>query len=256
MTLRSRVETFRGSGQWSDVGVMRSFSPGETAILICDVWDTHWCRTAAERAGALAVRIDALVKAARREGVQIVHSPSDTLDFYAGAAQRQRVADASLVDPPEPIDLPDPPLPIDDSDGGCDTGECVQHRLWTRQHPAIEIAEGDAISDDGREVYSLLHSHGIKTLLITGVHTNMCVLNRSFGIKQMTRWGVECVLVRDLTDAMYNPKRAPYVSHDEGTGLVIEHIERYWCPTITSAELIPVLTAQRGRGHSIERSAS
>ncbi|HCP99767.1 MAG TPA: hypothetical protein DIT99_03315 [Candidatus Latescibacteria bacterium] len=110
-------------------------------------------------------------------------------------------------------------------------------RAESRQHPAIEIAESDAISDDGCEVYSVLHGRGIKTLLFTGVHTNMCVLNRSFGIKQMTRWGVECVLVRDLTDTMYNPAMSPYVSHEEGTGLIIEFIEKFWCPTIDSSDL-------------------
>ncbi|MBE0697009.1 MAG: hypothetical protein IH586_08800 [Anaerolineaceae bacterium] len=41
-------------------------------------------------------------------------------------------------------------------------------------------------------------------------------------------------LVRDLTDAMYNPAQAPYVSHDEGTRLVIEYIEKFWCPTVLS----------------------
>jgi hypothetical protein len=33
---------------------------------------------------------------------------------------------------------------------------------------------------------------------------------------------------------MYNPKSAPYVSHFEGTRLIIEHIEKYVCPSITS----------------------
>jgi hypothetical protein len=33
---------------------------------------------------------------------------------------------------------------------------------------------------------------------------------------------------------MYNPKRWPYVDHHTGTRLVIEHIERYVSPTITS----------------------
>ena len=58
---------------------------------------------------------------------------------------------------------------------------------------------------------------------------------------QMTRWGVDCVLVRDLTDSMYNPMRPPYVSHDEGTRLVVEHIEKHWCPTTTSDELAALL---------------
>ena len=45
------------------------------------------------------------------------------------------------------------------------------------------------------------------------------------------------MLARDLTDAMYDPRDAPYVSHDEGTQLVIEHVERYWCPTIVGDDL-------------------
>ncbi len=55
----------------------------------------------------------------------------------------------------------------------------------------------------------------------------MCVLHRTFAIKQMVRWGVEVALIRDLTDAMYNPAMAPYVSHDEGTRLVVEFIEKF-----------------------------
>ena len=34
-----------------------------------------------------------------------------------------------------------------------------------------------------------------------GVHTNMCVLYRPFGMVNMTRHGAKCLLVRDLTDA-------------------------------------------------------
>ena len=243
LDLRTRVLPFKASDRWEEVAVQRSFAPEESAILICDVWDTHWCRTTAERAAEIAGRIDALIKVVRLAGVQVVHSPSSTMGFYEGEAQRQRMASTPRIDPPEPLDLPDPALPIDDSDGGCDTGDCTptRPRPWTRQHRTIQIAAGDVISDDGREIYSLLRDRGIETLFFTGVATNMCVLNRSFGIKQMTRWGVDCVLVRDLTDSMYNPKRAPYVSHDEGTELVVEHIERHWCPTTTSSELVALL---------------
>ena len=52
-------------------------------------------------------------------------------------------------------------------------------------------------------------------MLCLGTAENMCVLGRSFGIR--------CVLARDLTDTMYNPKMSPFVSHDEGTGLVAQH---------------------------------
>jgi len=52
------------------------------------------------------------------------------------------------------------------------------------------------------------------------------------------KWGVNCILVRDLTDAMYNPRRPPYVSHEKGTELVVEYIEKYWCPSILSDDLL------------------
>ena len=108
-------------------------------------------------------------------------------------------------------------------------------------HAAIEIAEEDVISEDGTEVYSMLRGVDVETLFFTGVRVNMCVLDRPFGIKQMTRWGVDCVLVRDLTDSIYNPRRPPYVSHDEGTRLVVEHVEKHRCPTTTSGELAALL---------------
>jgi hypothetical protein len=66
----------------------------------------------------------------------------------------------------------------------------------------------------------------------------MCVLGRPFSIRAMVGLGRNVVLMRDLTDTMYNARRRPYVSHFAGTDLVVEHIERYWCPTVTSADLL------------------
>jgi hypothetical protein len=143
--------------------------------------------------------------------------------------------------PPKEIEMASPPLPIDDSDGGCDTAGDKEHQVWTSEHPGLKIAPEDYISDNGREIYNLLRSRGVETIFYTGVHTNMCILNRTFAIKQMTKWGLRCILLRDLTDAMYNPQDAPHVSHQEGTELVIEYIERYWTPTALSGELVRAL---------------
>jgi hypothetical protein len=54
----------------------------------------------------------------------------------------------------------------------------------------------------------------------------------------MARFGKNVVLVRDLTDTMYNPRAWPYVSHFRGTELIVQHIEKYVCPTITSDQLL------------------
>ncbi|HZO89311.1 MAG TPA: hypothetical protein VFB38_13340 [Chthonomonadaceae bacterium] len=238
LNLRTRVEPFKGSGQWQEVTLRQELPPQETAILLCDVWDKHWCQSAMRRCDVLAHKIAEVVEIARDRGVQILHAPSDCMEFYREMPQRQRMEQMPRIEPPDPLEIAEPPLPVDASDGGCDDEpQCAVCYPWTRQHPAIRIAENDLISDNGREVYSLLRQRGINHLILMGVHTNMCVLGRSFSIRQMTRWGVRCLLVRDLTDAMYNPRMPPYVSHDEGTELVIQHIEKYWCPTILSADL-------------------
>lgn len=211
----------------------------ETALLICDVWDNHWCRGARERLNAMVNRMNEVVQATRENGVQIIHAPSGTMDHYCDTPSRQRILTIAPVNPPEEIEHADPPLPIDDSDQGSDTGEAAPVAAWRQQHGSIEIDHGrDVISDDGREVYSLLKKQGIDKLLIMGVHTNMCILGRSFAIKQMVRWGIHVALIRDLTDTMYNPAMPPYVEHAEGTRLVIGYIEKFWCPTIESHELL------------------
>jgi hypothetical protein len=66
----------------------------------------------------------------------------------------------------------------------------------------------------------------------------MCILDRSFAIKAMLGYGLRVLLVRDLTDAMYDPADPPYVDHDAGTALIVEYIEKFLCGTVTSDMLI------------------
>ena len=60
MNLRSRVEAFRGSGEWQEVRFEKNLPVAETAILICDMWDNHWCKGASRR-------VDGLVKTRSEE---------------------------------------------------------------------------------------------------------------------------------------------------------------------------------------------
>src|SRR5262249_31170080 len=109
---------------------------------------------------------------------------------------------------------------------------------WKSQHAGLKIHDTDAISDSGVEIWNLLEERGISNVILVGVHTNMCVLGRPFGLRQMAKNGKNVVLMRDLTDTMYNPKSWPHVTHFRGTELIIEYIEKCVCPTITSDQLI------------------
>ncbi|MFX0098879.1 MAG: isochorismatase family protein [Candidatus Hodarchaeota archaeon] len=233
----------RGYNSWHEINEVQEIAPGETALLICDVWDNHWSKSATERLNKMVPRMNEVVKAAREKGIQIIHAPSDTLDFYLDDPARTRMEEITLIQPEEVNQFKVPALPIDDSDGGSETNEDrsehVNMRVWTRQHEGIEIdQEKDVISDLGMEIYSFLKQKGIKNYIIMGVHTNMCILNRGFGIIQMLKWGFNVYLVRDLTDAIYNPEMPPYVNLEEATRMMVEYIEKFLSPSISSDDLL------------------
>ena len=228
-----------GHNYWQIETAQRTIPAANLAIIICDMWDNHWSRGAVEREAALIPHMNTVLAAARTKGATIIHAPSETMAFYADHPARQRILAFPAITPPSDREHPTPPLPVDASDQGSDTGETQTYKAWSHQHPAVVIdADRDLISDKGAEIYSYLQANAIEQVLIMGVHTNMCVLNRSFAIKQMVKWGVNIALVRDLTDTMYNPAMSPYVSHDEGTRLVVEYIEKFWCPSLLSADLL------------------
>ena len=237
---RDELARENGFAVWRTIITDTTWDPSQTALVLCDIWDSHWCRGAVERLNAMTPRMNDVVTACRDRGILIVHAPSDTLEFYRDAPARKRAESVPVAHPPPDLDLPDPPLPVDASDEGADTGETETFSAWSRQHPDIFIDQDkDLMSDNGPQIYACFRHYGIRNMLMMGVHTNMCILHRSFGIKQMVRWGVPVALVRDLTDIMYNPAMPPYVSHEEGTRLVVSFIEKHWCPTVHSSDILP-----------------
>ncbi len=245
MHARTRIETPSGSGHFQVVEKDLNWDPQTTAIVICDMWNKHWCKGATKRVAEMAPRMNEVVKAARARGVLIIHAPSDTMEYYKDTPQRKLAQAAPPVTPKVPLQNwcsletgHEPPLPIDDSDGGCDDDpQCHTYKAWSHEIDAIEIKPGDAVTDSA-EAYYLMKQRGIDHVIVMGVHLNMCVLGRPFSIRQMIHQGQEVVLMRDLTDTMYNSRRPPYVNHFAGTQLMIEHVEKYWCPSVTSASLL------------------
>ena len=251
---RSRSKDPSGSARVSERELR--WEVAQTAIIICDMWDTHTCNLSAQRVAAMALPMNRVISASRSLGVMIIHAPSDTMKYYEGTPQRLRMQRAPVASSSTPIltrcprdSAEERNFPIDDTAGGCDdpilknwTGPYP----WTREHPALDIVGFDGVSDNGQEIYNFCKQEGIANVALMGVHTNICILNRSFGIRQMTQLGFQAVLVRDLTDAMYDPRTRPFVSHSRGTELVIEHIESRWCPSIVSDDLTRVIAGTDG----------
>ncbi len=251
LTLRSRAAV-PGEPAVPAVEKKAEWNPKASAIIVCDIWDDHWCKSATGRVGELAGPLNEMLKAARKQGVFIIHAPSTCTAFYKDTPQRKRAKEAPFAKAPQPLatterwgtawNWPDAKregvLPIDDSDMGCDCKvKCEIRSSWSRQTAAIEIGDADAITDDGQETWNLLAERKIDHLILCGVHLNMCVLGRPFAIRQMVRLGKSVALIRDLTDTMYNAERTGAKTHFDGTDRVIEHVERYWCPSFVSSDI-------------------
>jgi nicotinamidase-related amidase len=252
LTFRERKPD--AAGNLAPVERTVDWNVAETAIIVCDMWNDHHCKIAAQRVGVMAPRMNGVLTAARDRGVMIIHAPSETMTVYADTHYRARMLAAPAVEPPVPIERRcdvDPakeprPLPVDRKLDCDDAVLGPVDKFHTRQHAAIDIIGFDGVSDDGREIYNFCELEGIKNIVLMGVHTNYCILARSFGVRQMVRLGRNVVLCRDLTDALYDPRQPPYVSHARGTEMVVEHIEQYWCPSITSDDLVKVVPSSDG----------
>jgi hypothetical protein len=228
-------------------GLQSDWDAAKAAVIVCDMWDAHHCVTAARRVVEMAPRVNAVVTGLREQGAFIVHAPGDCTGFYGGTPPRTRAVQAPHVQAPGPIDWSDweddelSALPTTLTAPGpcsCDSAEpCGQGGPpypWTRQTPLIDIDAEDAVSDDGQEIFNLLEHRGIGDVVVMGVHANVCVLGRPYGIRQLVYWGKRPVLCRDLTDSFHRDPRG----HFWGTQQVTAHIERRWCPTVTSDRLV------------------
>jgi len=261
LVTQRRVELKPGSGEFAAVKKPESWSAKQSAIIVCDMWDLHHCLNAVRRVEEMAPRMNDLLERARAQGVFIIHAPSSCMKPYEGHPARERAKSAPKVaNLPADIgtwckSIPAEELgryPIDQSDGGEDD-DPVEHAKWadelkakgvnprapwTRQYDVLKIRDEDAITDSGVETWNLLEQRGIKNVILVGVHVNMCVSGRPFGLRQLAKNGKNVVLMRDMTDSMYNPARWPFVDHYKGTALYIEHVEKFISPTITSDQVL------------------
>jgi nicotinamidase-related amidase/type 1 glutamine amidotransferase len=261
VTVHKRFRVAESGGHYVVREKVEVWNPDETAIIVCDMWDAHHCLNAVRRAEEMAPRMNQVLENARSRGVFIIHAPSSCMDAYKDHPGRKRLQAA-----PRAVNLPKDiaewcrqipseeqgKYPIDQSDGGEDD-DPVEHEQWHNrlagmgrnpkapwkaQLDILKIHHSDGISDSGVEIWNELEHRGIQNVILLGVHTNMCVLGRPFGLRQMAKNGKNVVLMRDMTDTMYNPERWPYVTHFVGTDLIVEHIEKFVCPTITSIDIL------------------
>ncbi|MEY4690824.1 MAG: hypothetical protein RIT19_1149, partial [Verrucomicrobiota bacterium] len=73
MTLHLRSQTAGPSGTVVAQERVEAWDPRRTAIIVCDLWDDHWCKSASARVGELVEPLNRTLDAARKQGVFVIH---------------------------------------------------------------------------------------------------------------------------------------------------------------------------------------
>jgi nicotinamidase-related amidase/type 1 glutamine amidotransferase len=225
-----------------------TIDPKRTAIVIVDMWDRHWCKTYTQRVANMVPRMNQTLSAARRLGIPIVHAPSDVVDFYATFPRRK----AMLAIPSHPmpvvqeVRLPAEPCGEDCCECGPDM-PCQSRGVWQRQHPDLQIGDGDYIADcnNARELLNFAQEKRVDTLIYMGVASNMCVIGRACGMVNMRRHGLNVLFVGDLVNAITangadpsSRQPDPNFTPAKGSALVQRYLEQHLAPSLESRQLI------------------
>ena len=98
LELRRMTPSGEGKSQWNQVTNRVTWQASATAVVICDMWDKHWCKGATARVSEMAPRMNRVIEELRRRGVLIIHCPSETMKFYEGTPGRA-LAQAAPAEP-------------------------------------------------------------------------------------------------------------------------------------------------------------
>ena len=143
VTRRSREKADDGS--WKIVYKTVEYDPAKTAVIVCDVWDDHYCKNAAKRVGEMAPKLNAVLHLARDKGALIIHAPSGTMDVYKDTPQRKRALAAPAVETKIPLQGwvhlmkdKEPPMPVETTKTSCDDPQAGAGRS-----EILQAARGD-----------------------------------------------------------------------------------------------------------------
>ena len=183
----------------------------ETALVLVDLWNVHFIESWIERAARVTVDcVVPVIDAARKVGMTIVHAPSPSVAEQYPQLQRHK--------PPQPS-TPNtwPPSEFRSRSGDYNVYRGPRSQPpgigihWDKlspqlsMSPAIEVQEDDYVIATGQQLHELLEERQILHLIYAGFATNWCVLGRDYGIRSMSRYGYNIILLRDATTGVEFP---------------------------------------------------
>ena len=219
----------------------------QTALILVDVWATHYIDSWLTRAAAITQeKIVPMIAAAREAGVLVVHAPSPFV------VERHHPESMPAVSPSveERDDWPPAAFHgIYRSGEYSSLGRQLEPRLGAahkRYETDLQIAdiaapeEGDIVIADGRQLHEELKARGILHLLYAGFATNWCVMGRDYGVVSMNSRGYNIILARDATAGV---EFHDSLQEETATQIAIREIETKYGWSTTSSQLVSAIKA-------------
>ena len=214
----------------------RRIDPATTGVMVIDSWNYHWCMTATERVGAMVPRWNRALECARKLGMTVMWAPSDVAGSYLGTTQRQRALAVAYQTAPRVRQL-DCKFTVVRPPCMCGAGfPCLWNYGFDGICPDLKIAAQDFIVCGLEEVYGICQQQGLKHIIFTGLHTNICLFGKPDALSAMYGAGMDCSVARDLNDAYSGHDADHGITPDDGTALTDDDLERAGVPLINLME--------------------
>ena len=210
--------------------------PAKLGVVVIDSWNWHWCKTTGARVNSFVPRMNLCLREMRKAGATVFVCPTDVVDAYVGTPQRERAMSVEILPLPEPKHSPFPKPPI--GPGCACLVRCGHNYGWNAMNPDFIMDDNDLMPNSRETLYALAKKRGITHLIYMGVHTQVCLLGKDLGLRNMLALGFECILARDLTDSYpdYDPARDVYP--DDLTAKTLAHFEKHLCATVNMKEAL------------------
>jgi hypothetical protein len=237
LSLRKHEYLFMNNDLLECIEKEKMYNTNELAILVIGMWSNHQCLVANRKLEELSPKVDSFLKKGRANNMKIIFGSSSLIKLPKYKLLRENMKNipfANLVDK----GLSFPPIPFNDSDGGINEKNDTFKRCDVDMNQMIEIVNTDAMTDNAKELLNYLYYHKIKLCLVVGVHTNMCVLDRPYGMKNIARYGFPMAIVRDLGDPMIKPDGIVIKDRDDAHEKIVHYVEQYFAPSINSHDLM------------------
>ena len=187
----------------------------QTALVLVDLWNKHHIESWVERATKMLLEVIVpLIETSRKAGITIVFAPSpDVLQSVPG---KYTVYEGKAKAKPPKTEATWPPGDFIQREG-----EYELYRNPRRQYPdisvhwpespvfdmgsSVTVRDGDIVVASGDQLHDLCEERGILHLLYAGFATNWCILNRDYGVVDMSTRGYDIIIMRDATEGVEFP---------------------------------------------------